>query len=299
MMILGLAATAGGAGALLDPYSPERLVAVMGGVAVIAMALTLFAVRGMEGAGRSEAEKRDEPFLDVLRAAWIEPDARRFTIFVFVSMLAFSAQDLILEPFAGHVFGMTVGETTLLAAKQQMGVFFGMVTVAVLGSGVGGRLFGSLRMWTVLGCLGSGAALAGLAVGAFTPDWPLRANVAALGFANGMFATAAIGSMMALAGADGGGHEGSRMGMWGAAQAIAFGIGGIVATTSVDVSRALINSDASAYALVFSVEAGLFVVSAWLALGLALSNTRPARAARGPLHSDPAQAAPTLAVAGE
>ena len=36
-----------------------------------------------------------------------DPLARRFTIFVFVSMLAYSAQELILEPFAGLVFHMT------------------------------------------------------------------------------------------------------------------------------------------------------------------------------------------------
>ena len=41
------------------------------------------------------------PFLAALAQVWAEPQARRFTIFVFVSMLAYSAQDLILEPFAG------------------------------------------------------------------------------------------------------------------------------------------------------------------------------------------------------
>ena len=40
---------------------------------------------------------------------WGEPAARQFTIFVFVSMLAYSAQELILEPFAGTVFGLTPG----------------------------------------------------------------------------------------------------------------------------------------------------------------------------------------------
>ena len=37
-------------------------------------------------------------------------------------MLAYSAQDLILEPFAGAVFGMTLGETTRLASVQHGGV---------------------------------------------------------------------------------------------------------------------------------------------------------------------------------
>ena len=54
---------------------------------------------------------------EALAQVWAEPQARRFTIFVFVSMLAYSAQDLILEPFAGLVFGMTPGESTKLVGR--------------------------------------------------------------------------------------------------------------------------------------------------------------------------------------
>jgi BCD family chlorophyll transporter-like MFS transporter len=297
MMIFGLAVTAATAGQLLDPYSPDRLLAVAVGVAALALALTALAVRGMEGAAAAEAERPSAPFRTVLRECWAEPAARRFSIFVFVSMLAFSAQDLILEPFAGHVFGMTVGESTTLAAKQQSGIFFGMVLVAALGSAVGGRLFGSLKMWTVLGCLCSGAALAGLAVGAFAPGWPLAVNVFLLGFANGMFAVASIGSMMALAGADGGGREGARMGLWGAAQATAFGLGGFLGAASVDAARALTGAPDLSYAAVFSAEAALFVAAAALALGVGRPRDEGVSAPRAPARAadDEGAAAPAAA----
>lgn len=278
MMIFGLAVTAAGAGALLDPYTPARLIAVTAGVAAAALTLTALGVWGVERGARAEGEAAQAPFATVLRETLAEPAARRFTLFVFVSMLAFSAQDLILEPFAGHVFGMTVGESTTLAAKQQSGIFFGMVLVALLASGVRGR-FGSLRLWLVGGCLGSGVALAALSLGAFTPGWPLAANVFALGFLNGMFAVAAIGSMMALAGASGPGREGARMGLWGAAQAIAFGLGGFLGASLVDLSRAILGEPATAYATVFALEAALFVLAAWLGLTLAAA---PARAAPTP-----------------
>lgn len=281
MMIFGLAVTAGVSGALLDPYSPERLAAVAAGIAAIAMTLAVIGVWGMERGPAAPAEAAQAPFIQVLRDTWAEPAARRFTLFVFVSMLAFSAQDLILEPYAGHVFAMTVGESTQLAAKQQAGIFVGMVTVAVLSAAVGGRLFGSLAAWTVVGCLGSGAALAGLAVGAFAGAWPLAWNVMALGFFNGMFAVAAIGSMMALAG--GTGQEGARMGLWGAAQAVAFGLGGLLGAGSADLARAVLGEPAAAYALVFTVEALLFVAAAALAVaavgGVAPLRARPPRAA--------------------
>ena len=141
-------------------------------------------------------------------------------MFVFVSMLAFSAQDLILEPFAGSVFGLTPGATTQLSGLQHGGVLLGMIAAALAGSR---WHIGSLRQWTIGGCIASALALAGLvAGGAMGPPWPLHATVFALGAANGAFSIAAIGSMMRMASQGRTQREGVRMGLWGAAQAIAF-----------------------------------------------------------------------------
>ena len=90
--------------------------------------------------------------------------------------------------------------------------------------------------------------------------------VVALGFFNGMFAVAAIGAMMALAGQGRSAREGTRMGLWGAAQAIAAGFGGLLGAASVDMMRAVLGEDASAFGTVFAVEAALFVLAALLAL---------------------------------
>ncbi len=268
MMIAGFAVTATVAGHLLDPFSPARLIAVTTGVALVAFAVAVAAVWNVEGdgAGVVPAVERTRPlFREALRQVWAEPQARRFTIFVFVSMLAYSAQDLILEPFAGSVFGMTPGESTRLSGVQHGGVLAGMVLVALAGSLGRGR-FGTLRAWTIGGCVASGIALLGLVGAAFAgPGWPLRESVFVLGVANGAFAVAAIGSMMELAGTGRAAREGVRMGMWGAAQAVAFGLGDLVGTAASDVARHLIGSPGDAYALVFAAEALLFVFAGWLA----------------------------------
>ncbi len=94
----------------------------------------------------------------------------------------------------------------------------------------------------------------------------------ALGFCNGVFAVAAIGSMMALAGSGSGGRQGTRMGLWGAAQAVAFGLGGFLGTVAVDLARHLVGSPAIAYGAVFAVEAALFVVAAGLAVRVAMTS---------------------------
>jgi len=266
MMIVGFIVTAGLAGHFLDPFTPARLVAVTAVTAVAAFALTLLAVTGVEPrcAPLASETAGTLPFRAALAQVWADAQARQFTIFVFVSMLAYSAQDLILEPFAGTVFGYTPGESTKLSGIQNAGVLSGMLLVALAASGR--HRIGSLRAWTVGGCVASAIALLALAAGGLTPGWPLRANVFLLGVSNGAFAVAAIGSMMSLAGAGASGREGVRMGLWGSAQAIGFAVGGFTGTVASDLAHALIGSSALAYASVFAAEGLLFVWAAHLAL---------------------------------
>jgi BCD family chlorophyll transporter-like MFS transporter len=173
-------------------------------------------------------------------------------------------QGLILEPFAGLVFEMSPGQTTALAGLQHSGVFCGMILVALAcrpGAG-----FGSLKAWTIAGCIASALMLFGLvAAGAGAPGWPLKPTVVLLGVANGAFAVAAIGSMMELAGQGRKSREGVRMGLWGASQAIAFGVGGFGGAMLVDVAREFLSVAAHAYMAVFAAEAALFLVAAAIA----------------------------------
>jgi MFS transporter, BCD family, chlorophyll transporter len=284
MMIMGFALTAGVAGHFLEPYSPERLLAVTTGVSLTAFALTLIALRGLEGAqARYERPVGDAlRFSEALTQVWGEPVARRFTIFVFVSMLAYSAQDLILEPFAGTVFGYSPGASTQLSGVQHGGVLAGMLLVAFSGAlaarfplhPVLGRI-GSLRGWTIGGCIASALALFGLTLAGLQGEGsPLKATVFALGLANGAFSIGAIGSMMRLAGEGRQAREGVRMGLWGAAQAVAFGLGGLVGTGASDLARWLIATPGSAYATVFALEGLAFLLSAALAWRISASAPR-------------------------
>ena len=274
MMIFGFAVTAGMAGRLLDPYTPARLLAVSGGVSLIAIVVTLCALFGLEGrrapvASGVDAEAAKSDFRTALRQVWREAEARRFTIFIFVSMLAYSAQDLILEPFAGTVFRFTPGESTSLSGVQHGGVLAGMLLATVAGRRLRGRSTGSLRAWTMVGCAMSAVALAGLvAASLIGPGWPFKATVVLLGAANGVFSIAAIGSMMRLAGQGQARREGMRMGLWGAAQAVAFGLGGLVGTGASDLARWLLGAPQLSYASVFAFEGLLFLVAAWLASGI-------------------------------
>ncbi len=265
MMIIGFIVTTKVVGDHLDPFSPDHLVTIVAAVVATAFVIAVVGVAGIERASASVAVAAKPDFAVALREIWDDARARRFTVFIAVSMIAYSAQELILEPFAGLLFGFTPGQSTSLAALQHSGALGGMLVVGVAGT-VLGQGAGWMRGWTIAGCVGSAAALVGLGLAAVAaPDWPLRPTVVLLGFANGVFAVAAVGSMMGLAGAGGAGREGVRMGVWGAAQAIAFAVGGFVGAVGVDLGRTLSGSTPRAFLTVFVAEAAVFVVAAVLA----------------------------------
>ena len=280
MMIAGIAVTATVASKLLDPFSPGRLVLVTSAVALVAFAVAVLAVWGMEGAaGAPEpaAAPHAGGFLVALKEVWAEPQARRFAVFVFVSMLAYSAQELILEPFAGAVFALTPGQSAGLTGLHHAGVLGGMALVAAGSALAGGFRVQAMRACTVGGCVGSAGAILLLAAsGPLGLGWPLREGVVLLGVANGAFAVSAIGSMMGLAGNGRAAREGTRMGLWGAAQALAFGAGGLAGTAASDLARFVFGSPATAYAAVFAMEAGLFGAAAVLTLGVFQTRDQPA-----------------------
>lgn len=281
MMIAGIASSAIITGPHLDPFGPERLVTVSSILVTICLIVTALAVFRIEprkpiefDADRLKGTPPDFP--TALREIFAETAARRFTIFIFVAMMAYNMQDLILEPFAGIIFGMTPGQSTSLGGMQNGGALVGMILAGIGGSAFAGRMPVELRHWISFGCIGAALALVGLATGAIIgPGWPIHANVVAFGFFAGVFTVAAIGAMMGLAGAGEKTREGVRMGVWGAAQAIAFGLGGFVGAVGRDAALLVTGHEGRAFQFIFASEAALFVLAAALAWRATAASAHP------------------------
>lgn len=275
MMIFGIAVTATVVGKALDPYSQALLLKLVAMVGAGAVALTALAVWGIEGRHPTTPSiEKPLPFREGLAEIWSEPRARNFTVFIFLSMVAYFMQELILEPYAGLAFGFTPGQSTQLSGAQNGGVFVGMLTVGIAATGF---RIGSLRVWVMTGCAGSALALVTIAFAGQMAAGAVLINPAtmALGFFNGMFAVSAIGSMMALAGEGRAAREGTRMGLWGAAQAVAAGLGGVFGAGAVDLARHVMATP-TAFGLVFIVEAGLFALATLMAHQIIEGRSAPA-----------------------
>lgn len=250
-LIAGAIAASIGTGIAIEPYGSERLLVVIASVCVIACVLTYLATWRVEKHAGALEETSADGLVHALRSTWADPNARRFTGFVFLSILAFYLSELVLEPFAGEVHGLAPDESTKLSGGKDGAALLGMIAAGVLAQfGIG-----TLRLWAIAGCIISAAGLLGLGFGlALVP------STVTLGLGNGLFVVGAIGSMMQLAAA----HAkatGTRMGVFGAAQAIAAGLAGLMATATLDIARLML-SDAAAYGLVFTLEAALFLVAA-------------------------------------
>jgi BCD family chlorophyll transporter-like MFS transporter len=276
LMIVGIIITAATSGALLDPFSYSRLLAIAAGIGGAGVVISVLATWGVErrvaGASRASAMHVSASldgggFGRAFRAVWREPAARAFASFVFLAMLAYSAQDLILEPFAGIAFGMTPGESTTLSGTHHGGVLVGMVVAALAATRTG-----QLRHWAAAGCLASAITYVALSLTPAIGDVRVfRAVVPLLGIANGVFAIGAIGSMMALTGDRTDGRAGLRLGVFGAAQALAYATGTMAGAAGVDIARTALQSPVRGYLAVFAVEAVLFAIAAVFALRSASS----------------------------
>ena len=279
-MIFGAAATAIIVGIIIDPYSIGKLLNIVIFLSIfwiIVAALALYKIDPNSEKPEAEIKLNDQnnqSFVEGISQVFKEKTTRWFTVFVFLSMTAYFMQEPILEPYAGIVFGLSVGESTQLTGFHQGGILIGMLLVGFL---VSGLQLGSLRFWVLIGCIGSGLSLILIAlIGQVLPlKNVLIYSILSLGFFNGNFAVGAIGSMMQLAAIGKRHREGTRMGLWGAGQAIAAGNAMIFSTLFVDILQTFTADPADSYGIIFVVEGILFLAAAVLAIRLIMLPNLP------------------------
>ena len=284
MMILGLAITGITVGTMLDPYSHQKLLKITSSLAIITIIISFLSLRNLERSLQNSSHaltpntiNSDVPIFEGIKKVWMEREARLFTIFIFISMGAFSMQDPILEPFAGEVFGFTVGESTKLDGFHKIGTLIGIISIVLclsklrIGFGslsiVKNERLGSEKLWLITGCLFSALSLFIISLLALTFTEPnlLNSVVFIFGISNGVFTAGVLGTMLHLASRGSGDNkEGTRMGIWGAAQAYATMIAVFFSTLLVDILGLIMTSLPSVYGIVFLTAASFFIASAYL-----------------------------------
>ncbi|NRB34256.1 MAG: MFS transporter [Rhodobacteraceae bacterium] len=273
MFLLGMGVSALIIGGLLADFSNLGLIRVVQGAALVGLLLNLAALWKQEQVKPMSREERAAP-RPVFQDAWRDyakgGQAGRLLAVVFLGTMAFTMQDVLLEPYGGEILGLSVSLTTLLTAMWAAG--------ALIGYGLSARLLGRGMDPVRLAALGLLAGLAAFSAVIFAAPMQstLRFYTGAglIGFGGGVFAVATLIYAMTLPVGDLAGR-GLALGAWGAAQATAAGLaialgGGIRDIVgSWAMSGALgpaLVSPATGYSTVYHLEIGLIFLTL-IALG--------------------------------
>jgi len=249
MLLIGMILSALIFGTLLEEYSPGRLIQVIQGAAAATMILNITALWKQEA--RSDQYRIGQPREQTsFASAWslfLEgKDATRRLWVVGMGTMAFTMEDVLLEPYGGEILRMSVALTTTLTATLAVGGLAGFAWASkVLGRGAD-----PFRM------AGNGALLGIPAFVAVMIAAPLQSvelfalGTFLIGAGGGMFGHGTLTATMNLAAP---GQAGLALGAWGAVQAtmagIAMGLGGVIR----DVVAAQTSSIAG-YLTVYTLE---------------------------------------------
>jgi BCD family chlorophyll transporter-like MFS transporter len=219
MLLVGTIVSAFAFGAFLREFSPARLVQVIQACAAITLVLNTVALWKQETRRPARLYPRgpDPSFTEAWRTFIAGDGARHRLAAIGLGTMAFGMQDVLLEPYGGHVLGMSVGETTWLTATFATGGLIGFA----LASRVLNRGFDPARM-AALGAIAGVPGFA-LAIGAAAlPSVAVFAfGVFLIGFGGGLFSHGTLTLTMNRAPRD---QAGLALGAWGAVQATAAGI---------------------------------------------------------------------------
>ena len=129
MLLLGMIVSALGFGGFLADFTPGRLVQVIQGAAVATIVLNAISLWKQETRGqarRTAAARRREPnFAESWESFTQGERVIRRLVAVGLGTMAFSMEDVLLEPYGGQVLRLAVGDTTKLTAALALGGLLG------------------------------------------------------------------------------------------------------------------------------------------------------------------------------
>jgi BCD family chlorophyll transporter-like MFS transporter len=227
MMLLGMVASAILFGGLLAHFSEIRLIQVIQGAALTTMVLNVAAMWKQEARdpARTSPALSQPTFVQSWREFSREAKSKRRLIALGLGTVAFSMQDILLEPYGGQILHLEVGTTTALTALLALG--------GLTGFSIAARAIGKGTDPYRLAALGTLVGLAAFALIIFADPLDSLAlfaiGVSLIGLGGGLFAHCTLTTAMRMAKP---GQIGLALGVWGAVQASAAGtstaLGGLI-----------------------------------------------------------------------
>ncbi|MEO1679368.1 MAG: PucC family protein [Pseudomonadota bacterium] len=269
MLLVGMVLSALVYGALLENYSPGRLIQIIQGTAVVSAALNLAALWKQETRDRDRAREmrlaRHPSFKEASLSLLSRSGTMRLLLVIGLGTFGFGMADVLLEPYGAQALGLTVAETTTLTALLAGGT--------LVGFGIASRTLSRGRDPSCLAVLGALIGVPGfiaIVVSASVVGPVLFvAGTLATGVGAGLFGHGTLTATIRRAPAN---QIGLSLGAWGAVQATCAGIGVALAGVTRDILVGL-PSIASLqahvpYNTVFAIEIAFLAIAAAVAIPL-------------------------------
>ena len=221
MFLFGMGISAVVIGILLADFSKLRLIQVVQGSAVLTLILNLVAVWRQEQIiiNQKKNDKSEKFFLSWKK--FISDRKTNSLIWVvFWGTLAFSMQDVLLEPYGGQILGLSVSETTNLTGVWALGALLGLALAANNSKKTVSSVSNAMTA-LLIGIVGFSAIIFSSPM-----QFPFLYFLGTLfiGFGTGLFSVSLLIIAMALSSKTNLG-SGFILGSWGAAQALGAGLG--------------------------------------------------------------------------
>ena len=272
MFLFGMGISAVVIGILLADFSKLRLIQVVQGSAVLTLILNLVAVWRQEQIiiNQQKNDKSEKFFLSWKK--FISDRKTNSLIWVvFWGTLAFSMQDVLLEPYGGQILGLSVSETTNLTGVWALGALLGLALAANNSKKTVSSVSNAMTA-LLIGIVGFSAIIFSSPM-----QFPFLYFLGTLfiGFGTGLFSVSLLIIAMALSSKTNLG-SGFILGSWGAAQAIGAGLGIAVGGILRDVVNkialsgylgATFENNSIGYIFVYHLEI-LFIFITLIVLGM-------------------------------
>ena len=223
MFLVGMGISAIVVGALLINFSQFRLIQVIQGAAVVTLVLNLFAMWRQENVSPNSKAEIAAPrpkFVEAWKAFIARGYAGHLIAVVALGTLAFSMQDILLEPYGGEILKLSVSATTVLTAVWVFGAVLGLALAAQgFNRKVNPANFAALAL--LVGLIGFLQIIFSHPMG--LPSLYFF-GACFIGFGSGLFAVSTLTIAMCMPVEDTIGR-GLALGSWGAAQATSAGLG--------------------------------------------------------------------------
>lgn len=240
-LILGFAVSGIIYSRLLPEYTRGGFLSLFLIAPLIMGGLWFFSLLGEEKPGTAKtggdkpAEATARPFWRDLKAVWASQQTRLFFLYLMLSTLFFYTQDVILEPFAGQVFGMPVSTTSRFSAYWGSMTLIGIVVCLVLARRFPKSVNNmSLSRWGVVTLLVTFALFFICAVFQVRPL--VTIGLVVMGIGLGMWTVGSLGLMMDTTRAWG---AGIYLALWTVASTLARGAGVVLGGVALDLALGL------------------------------------------------------------